>query len=109
MLFLTHRSSPIKETQVSRHGTDRSSHCGTQMPTEGTGSNKPPTSGENPMTLQYRGVPYTSDHQGTAVSATPLVYRGKQYTQRQSGSCRKVNVAETYRGIQHNEVRTFCV
>ncbi len=41
-------------------------------------------------------------------SATPLVYRGKQYTQRQSGSCRKVNVAETYRGIQHNEVRTFC-
>jgi len=62
------------------------------------------------MALKYRGVVYNTDNRDGSVFAKTLTYRGKQYSSIQpiTGSCRKVNIQEVYRGVKHNEVKTVC-
>ena len=83
VLLLTHNVQPHRRSQVSRHGTDRSSPRGTQMPTEGTGT-KPPLLWRKPMAqVTYRGVEYDSAEYNKSVLTEAsqhrnhdLMYRG---------------------------------
>ena len=83
MLVLTHIVQPDTfRSQVSRHGTDRSSPRGTQMPTEGTGQ-KSLLLWRKPMAqVTYRGVKYDT-------------------TERKQAQTHKVQ--ETYRGVKFNK------
>jgi len=62
------------------------------------------------MSLTYRGVDYNTDHRDGSVIAKTLTYRGNAYSNLHptTGSCQKTRVRETYRGIKHEEVKTFC-
>jgi hypothetical protein len=58
----------------------------------------------------YRGHKYnTNDRDGSKVAKT-LTYRGNAYASIQpiTGSCRKVKLQETYRGVKHEETKTVC-
>jgi len=70
---------PHKRSQVSRHGTDRSSPRGTQMPTEGTGQKSLLLWSNTMAKVTYRGVSYDTDT------------RKAKQTQK---------VEETYRGVK---------
>ncbi len=62
------------------------------------------------MALQYRGVPYTTNQKDGSVFNKTLTYRGKEYSNLHpiSGTRRKVDVKETYRGVNHEETITVC-
>ena len=62
------------------------------------------------MALKYRGVEYNTDHRDGSTWMKELTYRGTKYSSIRpiKGSCRRVTMHETYRGIKHDEVKTVC-
>ena len=62
------------------------------------------------MALKYRGVDYNTNHKDGSVTTKTLTYRGNVYSNLNpiTGSCRKEKIQETYRGVKHEEVKTFC-
>ena len=62
------------------------------------------------MTLKYRGAEYSTDHRDGSSFAKTLTYRGREYFNVRpiTGSCRRVQLEECYRGVKHTETKTVC-